>query len=39
MSFFDDLSHSEIAAKLASPLGTVKSWLRRGMERLKRCLA
>lgn len=39
MSFFDDLSHSEIAEKLASPLGTVKSWLRRGMERLKRCLS
>jgi RNA polymerase sigma factor (sigma-70 family) len=39
MSFFDDLSHSEIAGKLGSPLGTVKSWLRRGMERLKRCLS
>jgi RNA polymerase sigma factor (sigma-70 family) len=39
LSFFDDLSHSEIARKLESPLGTIKSWLRRGMERLKRCLS
>lgn len=39
LSFFDDLSHSEIARKLGSPLGTIKSWLRRGMERLKRCLS
>ncbi len=39
MSFFDDLSHREIAQKLECPLGTIKSWLRRGMERLKRCLS
>jgi RNA polymerase sigma-70 factor (ECF subfamily) len=39
MSFFDDLSHGEIAQKLESPLGTIKSWVRRGMERLKRCLS
>lgn len=39
LSFFDDLSQSEIAQRMGSPVGTVKSWLRRGMERLKRCLA
>ncbi|ARP79745.1 RNA polymerase subunit sigma-70 [Bordetella genomosp. 8] len=39
MSFFDDLSHGEIAKRLESPLGTIKSWVRRGMERLKRCLS
>lgn len=39
LSFFDDLSQSEIAQRMGSPVGTVKSWLRRGMQRLKRCLA
>ena len=28
----------EFAAQMREPLGTVKSWVRRGLERLKRCL-
>ena len=32
LSFFDDLSHGDIARQLGFPLGTVKSWVRRGME-------
>jgi RNA polymerase sigma-70 factor, ECF subfamily len=32
------LSRDELAARLAVPVGTVKSWLRRSLERLKRCL-
>lgn len=39
LSFFDDLSHAEVAKQMGSPLGTVKSWVRRGMERLKGCLS
>jgi RNA polymerase sigma-70 factor, ECF subfamily len=32
------LTRDELAARLAVPVGTVKSWLRRSLERLKRCL-
>ncbi len=39
LAFIEGLSHSELAARLAAPLGTVKSWIRRGLLALKECLA
>lgn len=38
LAYRDGLSHSELAARLDRPLGTVKSWIRRGQMQLKECL-
>ncbi|WP_229665288.1 sigma-70 family RNA polymerase sigma factor [Croceicoccus mobilis] len=38
MAFFDGLSHSELAERIGVPLGTMKSWIRRGLASLKGCL-
>ena len=38
LAFFQGLSHRELAAHLREPLGTVKSWVRRGLATLRRCL-
>ncbi|MGH8225280.1 MAG: sigma-70 family RNA polymerase sigma factor [Gammaproteobacteria bacterium] len=38
LSYFKGRTQEEIAARLEAPLGTVKSWVRRALISLKRCL-
>ena len=38
LAFYQGLSHTEVAAQLRQPLGTVKSWARRGLLALRHCL-
>ena len=38
LAFYQGYSHAEIAQHLKAPLGSVKSWVRRGLERIKQCL-
>ncbi|MET3105291.1 RNA polymerase sigma factor (sigma-70 family) [Oxalobacteraceae bacterium GrIS 2.11] len=38
MAYYHDASHSEIAGQLQLPIGTVKTWIRRGLDKLRLCL-
>lgn len=38
LAYYQGLSHSEVAAQMGAPLGSVKAWIRRGLEKLKACL-
>lgn len=38
LTYYQGLSHAEAAARLEQPLGSVKSWVRRGLQALRQCL-
>ncbi|RST32131.1 sigma-70 family RNA polymerase sigma factor [Sphingomonas ginkgonis] len=37
-AFFDGLTYSQLAGRAEVPLGTMKSWIRRGLQQLRACL-
>jgi RNA polymerase sigma-70 factor (ECF subfamily) len=39
LAYYQGLTHSEVAAQMGAPLGSVKAWIRRGLQKLKDCLA
>jgi RNA polymerase sigma factor (sigma-70 family) len=39
LAYLRDLSHGELAQQLQLPLGTVKTWIRRGLDQLRQCMA
>jgi RNA polymerase sigma-70 factor (ECF subfamily) len=38
LAYQGGLTHAEVAGEIGEPLGSVKSWIRRGLTALKRCL-
>jgi RNA polymerase sigma-70 factor (ECF subfamily) len=39
LAYLRDLSHGELSTQLRLPLGTVKTWIRRGLDQLRQCMA
>jgi DNA-directed RNA polymerase specialized sigma24 family protein len=35
LAYFEELTHTEIAARLNAPLGTAKSWIRTGLQSVR----
>lgn len=38
LTYYLGYTHQELSIKLSKPLGTVKAWVRRGLEKLRGCL-
>lgn len=39
MAFFEGLTHQALCDRTGTSLGTVKTWIRRGLERLRKCMS
>lgn len=39
LAYLRDMSHGELAQQLKLPIGTVKTWIRRGIDQLRGCMA
>ena len=39
LAYYQGMSHTEVAEQMDAPLGSIKAWIRRGLEKLKGCLA
>ncbi len=39
LAYLRDMSHSELADQLRLPLGTIKTWIRRGLDQLRTCMS
>ena len=39
LAYLRDMSHTELSEQLKLPLGTVKTWIRRGLEQLRGCMS
>ncbi len=38
LAYFEGLTHPELAERLKLPVGTIKTWIRRGLQQLRQCL-
>jgi RNA polymerase sigma-70 factor, ECF subfamily len=38
LAYFEGLTHAELAERLVKPLGTIKAWVRRSLDRLRLCM-
>jgi RNA polymerase sigma-70 factor, ECF subfamily len=38
LAYYHGLTHSQVAERLGAPIGSVKSWIRRGLDQLRQCI-